>query len=80
MRLLRHWNVGLSPCENGKVDVWFAKLLVGHIDPKAAAFQPTLPLKRSPFLASAAPFWPSPLRSAGQKDASLTTQPKPKKL
>lgn len=79
-RALRHWNVGLSPCENGNVEVWFAKLLVGHIDPKAAAFRPTLPLKRSPFRASAASFWPSPLRSEGQKDASLTTQPKPKKL
>jgi transposase InsO family protein len=78
---LRHWNVGVSPCDDGNVEVWFAKLLVGHIDPKAAAFRPTTPPpKRSPSRSASASFWPSPLRSEGQKDAPLTTQPKPKKL
>jgi len=66
---LRHWNVGLSSCDHGGVDVWFAKLLVGHIDPKAAAFRPVTPPKRSPSRSAAASFWPSPLRSKGQKDA-----------
>jgi putative transposase len=77
---LRHWNVGLSPCDDGSVEVWFAKLLVGHIDPKASAFRPTTPPKRTPSRSTAASFWPSPLRSEGQKDAPLTPQPKPKKL
>jgi len=77
---LRGWNVGLCPCDNGEVEVWFAKLLVGHIDPKAAAFRPTSPPKPTPSRAAAASFWPSPLRSESQKDAPLTSQPKPNKL
>jgi putative transposase len=77
---LCHWNVGLSPCNDESVEVWFAKLLVGHIDPKAAAFRSTTPPKRSPARSVAASFWPSPLRSEGQKDAPLTPQPQPKKL
>jgi transposase InsO family protein len=77
---LRDWNVGLCPCENGELEVWFAKLLVGRIDPKAGAFRPTSPLKRPSPRSAAAAFWPSPLRSEGQKAAPLTNQPKPKKL
>jgi transposase InsO family protein len=77
---LCNWNVGLSPGNDGSVEVWFAKLLVGHIDPKAASFRPTTPPKRSPSRSVAASFWPSPLRCEGQKDAPLTTQPQPKKL
>ena len=34
------WSVGLSECENGFVEVWFSKLLVGHLDPTTASFKP----------------------------------------
>jgi len=77
---LANWNVGLNPRNDGLVEVWFAKLLVGHIDPKTAAFKATSPPILTPSRSAAASFWPSPLRSEGQKDASLTTQPQPKKL
>jgi len=33
------WTVGLSPQANGLVEVWFSKLLLGHIDPETAGFQ-----------------------------------------
>ncbi len=35
------WNVGLSPRDDGKIDVWFARLLLGHIDMASARFTPT---------------------------------------
>ena len=63
------WNVGLSPQDNGSVEVWFAKLLIGHLDPKTASFQPVIapaPRRKRDERAS---FWPSPLRSEAQKDA-----------
>ena len=33
------WAVGLNPQATGLVEVWFAKLLLGHIDPKSASFK-----------------------------------------
>jgi transposase InsO family protein len=33
------WTVGLSPQANGLVEVWFSKLLLGHIDPESASFK-----------------------------------------
>jgi putative transposase len=33
------WSVGLSPQATGLVEVWFAKLLLGHIDPETASFK-----------------------------------------
>jgi transposase InsO family protein len=33
------WTVGLSPQENGLVEVWFSKLLLGFIDPGSASFK-----------------------------------------
>lgn len=33
------WSVGLSPREDGLVEVWFSKLLLGHLDPTTASFQ-----------------------------------------
>jgi transposase InsO family protein len=33
------WPVGLSPQVNGLVEVWFSKLLLGHIDPASASFK-----------------------------------------
>jgi hypothetical protein len=32
------WNVGLAPQQTGEIEVWFAKLLVGHIDPLTSSF------------------------------------------
>jgi transposase InsO family protein len=77
---LGNWNVGLRPGTDESVEVWFAKLLIGHIDPKTSSFRPTIPPSKAPSKNGAATFWPSPLRSEGQKVASLTTHPKPKKL
>lgn len=34
------WSVGLSPQPTGKVEVWFANLLLGHIDPETSSFTP----------------------------------------
>jgi hypothetical protein len=36
---LAGWTVGLSPQANGLVEVWFSKLLLGHIDPETSSFQ-----------------------------------------
>jgi hypothetical protein len=36
---LTGWNVGLKSTENGKIEVWFAQLLLGHIDPRSATFE-----------------------------------------
>jgi putative transposase len=33
------WSVGLSPQADGLVEVWFSKLLLGHIDPESASFK-----------------------------------------
>jgi len=33
------WSVGLSPREDDLVEVWFSKLLLGHLDPSTASFQ-----------------------------------------
>ena len=77
---LGNWNVGLRPRADGAVEVWFAKLLMGHIDPKTASFRPTIAPSKAHSPNGAASFWPSPLRSEGQKEASLTTHLKPQKL
>jgi putative transposase len=37
------WNIGLAPKPNGEVEVWFAKLLVGHIHPQTSSFLPVAP-------------------------------------
>ena len=75
------WDVGLLPLREGLVEVWFAKLLIGHIDPSTASFKAMRPPPKShPSRRGAASFWPSPLRSEGQKDAPLTSNTNPKKL
>ena len=33
------WDVGLKSTENGPIEVWFARLLLGHIDPVNASFE-----------------------------------------
>jgi len=37
------WSVGLSPQTDGLVEVWFSKLLLGHIDPEMSSFQAARP-------------------------------------
>ena len=37
---LRGWSVGMKPIENGTVEVWFSRLLLGHIDPTSEGFLP----------------------------------------
>jgi hypothetical protein len=36
---LAGWSVGLKPVEHQQLEVWFARLLLGWIDPKTASFQ-----------------------------------------
>lgn len=36
---LAGWSVGLKPIEHQQLEVWFASLLLGWIDPKTASFQ-----------------------------------------
>ncbi len=38
------WNVGLSEQADGQVDVWFASLLLGRIDPKTRSFLASVPI------------------------------------
>ena len=33
------WSVGLSPRVDGLIEVWFSKLLLGHLEPTTASFQ-----------------------------------------
>ena len=40
---LRGWSVGLSPRADGLIEVWFAELLVGHLDPKTSSFSAVRP-------------------------------------
>jgi putative transposase len=40
---LRGWSVGLSPRPDGLIEVWFAELLVGHLEPKTSSFSAVRP-------------------------------------
>jgi transposase InsO family protein len=33
------WSVGLKPRSDGKIEVWFSRLLLGHLDPTTSSFQ-----------------------------------------
>ena len=35
---LAGWHVGLQGTEKGQLEVWFARLLLGHLDPLNACF------------------------------------------
>jgi hypothetical protein len=37
------WSVGLSPRPEGLIEVWFAELLVGHLDPETSSFSASRP-------------------------------------
>lgn len=39
-KALGGWNLGLAPKQSGEVEVWFARLLLGHIDPQTSSFKP----------------------------------------
>ncbi len=41
--MLAGWDVGLLPLQDGTVEVWLAKLLIGHIDPSTASFKAMSP-------------------------------------
>ena len=36
---LRGWNVGLKSAQNQKIELWFAQLLLGHLDPATISFE-----------------------------------------
>ena len=36
---LAGWSVGLKPTQHGELEVWFARLLLGWIDPHTVSFQ-----------------------------------------
>jgi transposase InsO family protein len=36
------WDVGLAPVEDSQIEVHFARLLMGHLDPKTSSFRPLL--------------------------------------
>ncbi len=40
---LHGWDVGLKPLRDGTLEVYFARLLLGHLDPETASFIPVLP-------------------------------------
>ena len=40
---LHRWNVGLKPLDDGSLEVYFSKLLLGHLHPDSASFCPLLP-------------------------------------
>ena len=44
---LAGWSVGLKPIEHEQLEVWFARLLLGWIDPKTASFRRADILPRS---------------------------------
>jgi putative transposase len=37
------WSVGLSPCGDDRIEVWFSTLLLGHLDPRTSSFRSVLP-------------------------------------
>ena len=39
------WNVGLAEQSDGLVEVWFASLLLGHIDPATSSFRASVPAR-----------------------------------
>lgn len=52
---LAGWSVGLSPRADGPVEVWFAKLMVGHIHTETVNFTPVVPAPKTAREHSAGP-------------------------
>ena len=42
------WSVGLAPTRNDLIEVWFASLLTGHIDPQTSSFKAAQPAPAGP--------------------------------
>lgn len=40
---LAGWSVGLNPLPEGLIEVWFAELMIGHIDPETSGFHAVRP-------------------------------------
>jgi hypothetical protein len=40
---LHGWDVGLKPLRDGTLEVYFARLLLGHLEPETASFIPIMP-------------------------------------
>jgi hypothetical protein len=39
------WSVGLNPRPEGLIEVWFAELLIGHLDPETSSFSADRPCR-----------------------------------
>jgi transposase InsO family protein len=62
------WDVGLRPRDDGYVEIWFARLLLGHINPKNSSFMPVTPdATNKQCHPPSSRFWSSALRSEDQK-------------
>ena len=73
---LAGWNVGLAEQSDGLVEVWFASLLLGQIDPKTGSFRASVPARAG---AAAAPSGDSaPLHRPKARNApTKAVQPAP---
>ena len=71
------WTVGLAGQQNDLFEVWFATLLLGHIDPATASFMPSAPSEPG---AATGPSADSATlrRPKGRADARNARQPEPK--
>jgi len=77
--VLRGWSVGLAPRrEENLLEVWFANLLVGHIDPDTSAFRPAAPPGDGP--ATGASPGSATLRRTKRRARALRTRQTPPKL
>jgi len=50
---LHGWDVGLKALRDGTLEVYFARLLLGHLQPDTASFTPILPRSEDPILQAA---------------------------
>lgn len=50
---LQGWSVGIEPKQAPLCNVWFGRLLLGHLDPSTASFEPAQPSQAEPAQSSA---------------------------
>ena len=76
-KALGGWSVGLCPTQNDLIEVWFASLLVGHLNPKTSSFASVDPAQ-----AGAATGHPADSATLHQPDGrgkpKATDKPEPK--
>jgi putative transposase len=71
------WNVGISPTQNDLIEVWFASLLLGHIDPETSSFASVDPTQKGAATGHSADS--APLHQpSGRSNAQETGKPEPK--